>query len=167
MPLHFHCYFSFQRDGNETVPGCSGFGLPNVDYCYDYVATLPDDALAIVVDDDSPAELFPLALCRGDCDFDADCMGSYKCFQRNESEPVPGCTDVGEDDVGVDYCYDAGSTEIPALNELTVVGEDGLPSFRYPLQGGSCDLFEWSLSAFLTLFQQTPSTRLTRMPIRL
>lgn len=45
--------------------------------------------------------------CLGDCDTDADCLSGLKCFQRDDTTPVPGCAIGGRGDVAVgDYCYD-------------------------------------------------------------
>jgi len=45
--------------------------------------------------------------CTGDCDTDSDCSSGLKCFQRDDSTPVPGCAIGGEGDLPVgDYCYD-------------------------------------------------------------
>ena len=40
--------------------------------------------------------------CEGDCDSDSDCKAGLYCFQRNATEPVPGCS--GEGLNGFDYC---------------------------------------------------------------
>ena len=55
-------------------------------------------------DEDVPSSSFPLGLCEGDCDADADCAGNLECFQRNGDEEVPGC--VGSGQTGWDYCYE-------------------------------------------------------------
>ena len=34
--------------------------------------------------------------CEGDCDTDADCAGSLKCFERDNQDGIPGCSDVGD-----------------------------------------------------------------------
>jgi len=45
-----------------------------------------------------------LSQCEGDCDKDSMCEGDLICFNRDEGEPVPGCTGVP---YGVfDYCID-------------------------------------------------------------
>ena len=33
--------------------------------------------------------------CEGDCDFDGDCAGDLRCFQRLGLEAVPGCGGIG------------------------------------------------------------------------
>ncbi|KAK3274206.1 hypothetical protein CYMTET_17596, partial [Cymbomonas tetramitiformis] len=49
----------------------------------------------------------PCSKCSGDCDSDAECAGSLKCFQRDNYTPVPGCSAGGGGDVKWhDYCYD-------------------------------------------------------------
>jgi len=105
----------FQRDGFETIPGCSGNGISAYDYCVDPVL------VTIGVD---PSGI--LGLCRGDCDTDSDCEGSLKCFQRNGSETIPGCIGSGQN--GYDYCYQ------PALVDLGVE-----PSVTLGLCEGDCD----------------------------
>jgi hypothetical protein len=46
---------------------------------------------------------FPLGLCEGDCDSDADCEGHLVCFQRGGNmAPVPGCLGTGVR--SKDYC---------------------------------------------------------------
>ena len=63
-----------QRDGGETVPGCSGTALDDWDYCY----APPVGTLVLMGDEDEPIENFPLGTCQGDCDSDADCEVSFK-----------------------------------------------------------------------------------------
>lgn len=36
-------------------------------------------------------------------DYDEDCIGPLKCFQRDDLTPVPGCSELGRS--RVDYCY--------------------------------------------------------------
>ena len=43
-----------------------------------------------------------LGTCQGDCDTDADCQRSLRCFQRNAFESVPNCNGFGTE--GTDYC---------------------------------------------------------------
>ena len=43
--------------------------------------------------------------CEGDCDYDTDCLGDLKCFERSGNEEVPGCISGGGGDIsGYDYC---------------------------------------------------------------
>lgn len=52
---------------------------------------------------DPPSDAFPLGVCEGDCDVDADCAGSMVCWQRGMNDgPVPGCN--GSDSSRTDYC---------------------------------------------------------------
>ena len=46
--------------------------------------------------------------CEGDCDYDSDCEGRLKCFQRKNFEAVPGCEGEGgaRDMYAKDICYD-------------------------------------------------------------
>merc|ERR1712224_424121 len=57
----------------------------------------------------------PMGTCEGDCDSDADCRGTLKCFHRSGHEQVPGC-EIGApgDDAGYDFCYDehGGTTPV-------------------------------------------------------
>ena len=34
--------------------------------------------------------------CEGDCDRDSDCSGSLRCFMRDGTQAVPGCSSDGE-----------------------------------------------------------------------
>lgn len=43
-----------------------------------------------------------LGTCQGDCDSDADCQRSLRCYQRGGFEPVPFCSGFGTE--GTDYC---------------------------------------------------------------
>ena len=43
--------------------------------------------------------------CQGDCDKDSDCDHGLYCFQRNGTNPVPGCEGGGLSDVADgDFC---------------------------------------------------------------
>jgi hypothetical protein len=85
---HLKC---FNRGGLEPVPGCSGTGINNYDYC-----VYPElNSIAV-----SPTET--LQVCEGDCDRDSDCAPGLKCFQRSALEPVPGCRGTGINNY--DYC---------------------------------------------------------------
>ena len=68
----------------------------------------------------NPVERFPLGVCEGDCDDDADCQVGLVCFQRDgNSDPIPGCS--GSDNSRNDYCVlpsNAGQT--PSLPTPTV-----------------------------------------------
>eukprot|EP00980_Cylindrotheca_fusiformis_P016105 scaffold4780_cov113-Cylindrotheca_fusiformis.AAC.4 len=90
-----------QRTGGMDVPGCSGGqqDLSATDYC-----------IAITVVDPPLEESteFPLGICQGDCDSNADCKAGLICFQRNEGEEVPGCLGGADDLSKSDYCINQG-----------------------------------------------------------
>jgi len=56
----------------------------------------------------------PCTACSGDCDKDADCSGTYRCFQRDGLQGVPGCTGTGT--IGIDYCYNPANTHTALKN---------------------------------------------------
>eukprot|EP00980_Cylindrotheca_fusiformis_P004904 scaffold1041_cov121-Cylindrotheca_fusiformis.AAC.9 len=90
----------FQRTEGMDVPGCSGGqqDLSATDYCI------------AITEMDPPLEEsseFPLALCQGDCDSNADCKAGLICFQHNEGEEVPGCSG-GADEASNAYCISQG-----------------------------------------------------------
>jgi hypothetical protein len=59
--------------------------------------------LDVLGNNGSPASVYPLGLCQGDCDDDDDCEGDLVCFQRSAGGGgVPGCQ--GSDSKGLDYC---------------------------------------------------------------
>eukprot|EP00980_Cylindrotheca_fusiformis_P017051 scaffold5231_cov83-Cylindrotheca_fusiformis.AAC.6 len=93
----------FQRDENESVPGCSGGSSDGsrTDYCiYDEEkddSNNNNNELKFSTD-------FPLPQCHGDCDSDSDCRDGLRCFQRDEHDPVPGCQGGEEDGSRTDYC---------------------------------------------------------------
>ena len=64
----------------------------------------------------------PCNTCEGDCDNDAQCKGSLKCFQRELSTTlVPNCVAGGAGDVPThDYCYENSYlyNYIPALDVI-------------------------------------------------
>eukprot|EP00526_Cylindrotheca_closterium_P002678 CAMPEP_0113618308 /NCGR_PEP_ID=MMETSP0017_2-20120614/9264_1 /TAXON_ID=2856 /ORGANISM="Cylindrotheca closterium" /LENGTH=1027 /DNA_ID=CAMNT_0000527801 /DNA_START=16 /DNA_END=3099 /DNA_ORIENTATION=+ /assembly_acc=CAM_ASM_000147 len=86
---------------------------------------------------------FPLSLCQGDCDTDADCDLSLKCFQRNENDSVPGCYGGLEDDSLTDYCV---AIVLPDIKETNT----------YPkgLCQGDCDTAD-DCEAGLVCFQRS------------
>lgn len=88
----------FQRNHYEDVPGCHGSGSSGTDYCY-----VPPPTLRQVGNNGSPASVFPLGHCKGDCDRDSECGPGLSCFQRSAKQPVPGCS--GSGDHNADYCY--------------------------------------------------------------
>mmetsp|Transcript_23515 Transcript_23515/g.50036 ORF Transcript_23515/g.50036 Transcript_23515/m.50036 type:complete len:621 (+) Transcript_23515:131-1993(+) len=54
--------------------------------------------------DPVPEDFFPLGLCVGDCDRDADCAEGLVCFQRGANDPVPFCYGGENDFTRTDYC---------------------------------------------------------------
>lgn len=78
----------FQRHQYTSVPGCSGRGVRNYDYCI-----ISDPPLS-----DFGSEFwdgFNLEQCQGNCNSDNNCAGELKCFQRSGLDPVPGCSGTG------------------------------------------------------------------------
>ena len=59
------------------MPGCSGSGTLDTDYCIDR----EPDKLAVIANNGSPSELFPLGNCEGDCDNDSECQSGLTCVQ--------------------------------------------------------------------------------------
>jgi len=87
----------FQRNGLTPVPGCTGSGKKDWDYCYD-----PAGSIALSGDNNNNAN--NLGACRGECDNDSQCASGLKCFQRQEGETIPGCSGPGAGKKW-DYCY--------------------------------------------------------------
>jgi hypothetical protein len=60
-----------------------------------------------------------LAICEGDCDSDADCEGTLKCFQRNNGDEktylIPGCAEPLGINTGIDICYNASFVSTPSV----------------------------------------------------
>jgi hypothetical protein len=54
--------------------------------------------------DPIPEDFFPLGLCVGDCDRDADCGEGLVCFQRGANDPIPFCSGGENDYTRTDYC---------------------------------------------------------------
>ena len=80
------------------MPGCSGVGKEDWDYCYE-----PTGSVELQGDNDNKAT--NLEACIGECDNDGQCKDGLKCFQRSNGESIPGCIGdgAGKD---WDYCYD-------------------------------------------------------------
>lgn len=93
--------------------------------------TLP--ALQDVGNNGSPSSAFPLGICEGDCDSNAECQLGLICYQRDGLVEVPGCSGSGTS--GTDYCIDREP------DELAVIANDGSPSELFPLGNceGDCD----------------------------
>ena len=135
----------YQRSGYDAVPGCSGIGTSNVDYC-----ALQEDSMIWYVGEgtETSSSLFqgvPLGRCEGDCtlttydyhykifvtltlfyllhlgDSDADCEGSLQCYQRDNLGRTPGCTGFGP--VGKDFCAEKGEGELWIMEDNSLLGE--------------------------------------------
>lgn len=66
--------------------------------------------IEVVTNSNNPGEL---GLCQGDCDIDEHCADGLVCFQRNENEPIDGCSGGLEDNSRTDYCVPATLTTSP------------------------------------------------------
>eukprot|EP01084_Bolivina_argentea_P061679 112756_1 len=97
----------FQREPNApNPPGCQGTATNDWDYCYDPARAFVDD---VNVDGDNLVE------CQGDCDNDNNCIGNWKCFQRDGAAPnAPGCQGTPRDNW--DYCYDPNRAFVADVN---------------------------------------------------
>jgi hypothetical protein len=108
----------FQRDGasSEDIPGCAAGGLgdkPGTDYCYDPASQPPP-----LASHGSTPTSYNLSACEGDCDKDEHCAAGLKCFQRDGTAPVPGCSAGGAGDVkDHDYCFEPGRGAIPTAQD--------------------------------------------------
>eukprot|EP00980_Cylindrotheca_fusiformis_P016491 scaffold4914_cov108-Cylindrotheca_fusiformis.AAC.3 len=125
----------FERDlGQQSVPGCLGnadsFGDGTDDFC---IKPLTDNTLVIVGDEGFPLDVYPLGLCEGDCDDDADCQDGLICDQRDGVVPVLGCIGVGGS--GWDYC----TTEISTEGVLNFVGDYEKDYYELLECQGDCD----------------------------
>merc|ERR1711885_89691 len=65
----------FERSGTTAIPGCTGKGVANHDYCIKE-NTVQDFG-------GSAHTKGKLKLCQGDCDGDTHCATGLKCFQRS------------------------------------------------------------------------------------
>eukprot|EP00980_Cylindrotheca_fusiformis_P024761 scaffold12403_cov148-Cylindrotheca_fusiformis.AAC.3 len=92
----------FQRTRGMDVPGCSGGqqDLSGTDYCI-----MIEEEVEPVLEESTE---FPLGICQGDCDSNADCKAGLICFQRNEGDEVPGCFGGADDVSRNDYCINQG-----------------------------------------------------------
>lgn len=109
----------FQRDKHNPVPGCSGKGEYDYDYCV--VPELKGESEKGHLDG-------PMGMCQGDCDFDHHCADGLICYQREALDAVPGCRGTGK--FGFSYC---------TLPELTDFGMKGHEQGRLGLCEGDCD----------------------------
>lgn len=93
----------FQRSGYTAVPGCSGSGTSNWDYC-----------IFPPLDSSPGVSGTNMKLCQGDCDKDSHCQAGLKCFQRSGFTAVPGCSGPGTSNW--DYCIEDPSPVVPFGN---------------------------------------------------
>merc|ERR1712166_1419429 len=90
-----------QRSGYSKIPGCSGKGKKDWDYC----VPKPKPTKAVIKknvlygDDVSGRNL---GKCQGDCDHNSDCNKGLICSQRSGYSKIPGCSGKGKKDW--DYC---------------------------------------------------------------
>ena len=78
----------------------------------------------IVLSGENNDDAVNLAACTGECDSDAQCVEGLKCFQRDNSEPIPGCTGAGGGQ-GWDYCH-ASALAHEGCNQKLEVRSTGL-----------------------------------------
>ncbi|GKY90745.1 hypothetical protein MPSEU_000047400 [Mayamaea pseudoterrestris] len=162
----------FQRSGTEAVPGCSAASkYSGLDFCVDPNSsssssssgnggtstgggtTNSGSAIVITGDNKSPLSAFPLGKCQGDCDSDSDCQPGLVCYQRLNTESVPGCSGASKYS-GKDFCIDpsgttssntttsgTGGTSSGNLPTVSMKGENGSPGSAFPLGQcqGDCD----------------------------
>ncbi|CAJ1964753.1 unnamed protein product [Cylindrotheca closterium] len=126
--------------GTSSISGCSGnadlIGTGNENYCVP-----PSGNRLVIVGDDingvqTPAGVFPLQRCQGDCNNDDDCAGNLVCRQRDDNAPVTGCSDRGA--TGFDYCYAPGPTDLVYLGDDDE-GFDGTGPPNLARCRGDCD----------------------------
>jgi hypothetical protein len=156
----------FQRTSAERVPGCSGTGYIQHDYCIQAPPTAAPSA-ATLSPSFAPSQYVPLPLvrvgdgdysnqklarCEGDCDGDSDCEDGLVCFQQDalEAPPIPGCTGTDIDDW--DYCFK------PPADEPVLVMLGGNPSETLGLCEGDCDS-DSDCEGDLVCFQRTSAER--------
>jgi len=137
----------FGRNSDEQVPGCEDpYNDITVhggnDFCCDPNVDGCTATLTFVGNNED--DVFPLEICEGDCDTDDDCARGLRCFQRNETNPVPGCR--GDPFGNEDYCFDPtgimvwvstdnGTTAIqPFAEKDAMIAETGLGVCQ-----GDCD----------------------------
>jgi hypothetical protein len=153
----------FQRNSNETVPGCTN-DKPNyagTDFCYSPPVPAPAPvAVPVPVVVPTPVALPPLKFvgnngavgllseCEGDCDRDTECKTGLKCFQRTGLQAVPGCSGGLPEWTGFDFCYKPPApvpvpvtppVATPARGTLKYVGNNRGPGFPLNACEGDCD----------------------------
>mmetsp|Transcript_24032 Transcript_24032/g.41177 ORF Transcript_24032/g.41177 Transcript_24032/m.41177 type:complete len:507 (+) Transcript_24032:325-1845(+) len=85
----------YQRWQQESVPGCIGEGILEMNYC----CNRPSNYL-FYVDNVGPSGLGP---CEGDCDTDDECADDLVCGERDGYNKVPGCDGMGRKNS--EYCH--------------------------------------------------------------
>ena len=95
----------FQREGDgSNAPGCQGNPSTNWDYCFNEQRAFLSHA---------SADGTNLGECQGDCDSDADCIGSLICYQRDgDGANPPGCQGSAETKKDWDFCFDEGRATV-------------------------------------------------------
>ena len=73
------------------------------DRCASFTCNTPPDEIPSVDFIANPPESL-LGHCEGDCDFDADCQDDLICHERDNNDPVPGCSGGTFDESYTDYC---------------------------------------------------------------
>jgi hypothetical protein len=106
----------FQRDGLTPVPGCSGEGKPNADYCINpqQVLSLRDSA------SNACSTTNKCDICAGECTNNDDCTGSLTCVTHAAGGDLPLC--LGQGTLGISYCYaepDAPITNTAGSNDCS------------------------------------------------
>jgi hypothetical protein len=124
-----------QRDLDEIVPGCVGFGGSGWDYCA--VPSSAGGALEYLGDEEW--DFYELQECQGDCDFDSDCALGLVCNFRDAGDGgvVPGCEGNAEDIAtgSEDFCI-----QRPSDFYLVILADDEEPGgFPLPVCAGDCD----------------------------
>ena len=101
-------YITQDQSITEVMPLFQGFTGPNGGFVLQVV--LPS-CIQEIQDVANPCTDYFGAgnchICTGDCDYDSDCAGDLKCFERYyDLEEVPGCnfTDFNDRDSDADYC---------------------------------------------------------------
>lgn len=126
-----------KREALEEIPGCDGLGVSGESYCrYPSLTETRSGGSG-------------LGLCEGNCSLDEDCEGLLECFQRDGTEPVPGC--LGEGSSDTNYCAYRSSSSM-----LFLKGNGKNPPSNYPLGRceGDCD-HDSDCDDGLTCFQRT------------
>lgn len=125
-----------QRDADEDVSGCVGFGGTGWDYC---AVPSVGGGGALVFIGDFEMDFYQLQECQGDCDFDSDCALGLICDFRDSGDGgvVPGCDGDAEDIASgsEDFCI-----QRPSATHLVILADDDAPEgFPLPVCAGDCD----------------------------